>query len=608
MLSNFICSHVHVFSQSEYDIGRTSIIPHCTDTGDSSPHFEQLWRHPTTQLPVIDEHVQHMLEHDVIEPAASPWCSNVVMVRKQDGTMRLCVDYHKLNCLTVKDKFPLPKIDTCLDTLNGCEFFSTCDLRWGYWQTEIDERDCDKTAFVTRKGQWRFKVLSFGLANAPSQFARIMELVMSCLTYDACLLYLDDILIFSKTSDEHLECLVTVFDRFDRYGLKLKPSKCSLFQRKVPFLGHVVSGHGIECDPDKVASIAMWPTPSNTAEVRTFCGLASYYRTFVCNFAAIARPPHNLTKKGAVFEWTSECENAFQQLKHALTSAPILVAPCDEGQYVLDTDASDTALGAVLQQEQSGKLHVIGYASRTLTPAKARYCITHCELLGVVFGLKKYRQHLLGCPIIVRTDHAALAYLMKMPEPVGQQGRWLDLLGEYDITIQHRPDRVHGNSDALSRCPCERSSEMDCQQCPKATLTTVAVPISYEALSADSSMALPAPLRFPPRHTQAERSPDLILSTGLSDNASDFLEVPVFLVSPSDATHALPTNDATARTHVCGVTAEPASLSLEDIREAQAADDSLQPVIQALTDGVKPPHESLRDYPEEARILFAQWD
>jgi len=240
-----------------------------------------------------------------------------------------------------------------------------------------------------------------------------------------------------------------------------------------------------------------------------------------------------------------------------------------------------------MQQEQNGKLHDIGYASRTLTPAEARYCITHCDLLGVVFGLKKYRQHLLGCPIIVRTDHAALAYLMKTPEPVGQQGRWLDLLGEYDITTQHRPGRVRGNSDALSSRPCEWSSDTDCRQCPRATSTPAAVPISCEALSADSSTALPAPLCFPPRHTQAERSPDLILSMGLSDSASNFLEAPVFPVSPSDATHASPTNDATAWTHILSVTAEPASFSLEDIRAAQAADGSLQPVIQALVDGVK---------------------
>jgi len=313
----FIRSRTRVFSRSEYDIGHTSIILHRINTGDdNSPHFEQLRRHPMAQLPVVDKRVQNMLEHDVIEPAASPWCSNVVMVRKQDGTMRLCVDYRKLNGLTTKDKFPLPKIDTCPVTLNGCEFFSTCDLRWGYWQTEIDERDLDKTAFVTRKGQWRFKVLSFGLANAPSQFARIMELVMSGLTFDVCLVCLDDILVFSKTFDEHLNRLATVFDRLDRYSLMLK---CSLFQRKVSFLGHVVSGHGIECDPEKVAAIATWPTPTCIAEVRNFCRLASYYRTFVYNFAAKAKPLHNLNKKGAIFNWTPECETAFQELKQALT-------------------------------------------------------------------------------------------------------------------------------------------------------------------------------------------------------------------------------------------------------------------------------------------------
>jgi len=246
---------------------------------------------------MIDEHVEHMLARDVIEPAASPWSSNVVMVRKQDGSMRFCVDYRKVNELIKKDKFPLPKIDTCLDTLNGCRYYSSCDLRWRYWQTEIDERDCDKTAFVTRKGQWRFKVLSFGLCNAPSQFARIMELVMSGLTYDICLVYLDDILVFSKTFEEHCDRLSTIFDRLERYTLKLKPTKCHLFQRKVKFLGHVVSEAGIECDPDKVAAIATWPMPTNVSEVRTFCGLASYYRTFAQDFAKLAKPLHSLTRK-----------------------------------------------------------------------------------------------------------------------------------------------------------------------------------------------------------------------------------------------------------------------------------------------------------------------
>jgi len=211
--------------------------------------------------------------------------------------------------------------------------------------------------------------------------------------------------------------LSTIFDRLEQYTLKLKPTKCHLFQRKVKFLGHVVSGAGIECDPDKVAAIATWPTPTNISEVRTFCGLASYYRTFVKDFAKLAKPLHNLTQKNATFVWNSECETAFQALKERLMSAPILVPPRDEGQYVLDTDASDTALGAVLQQEQDGQLRVIGYASRALTNAERRYCITRKELLGVVYGLKKYRQHLLGREIVVRTDHAALTFLKNTPNP-----------------------------------------------------------------------------------------------------------------------------------------------------------------------------------------------
>jgi len=232
----------------------------------------------------------------------------------------------------------------------------------GYWQTEIDERDRDKTAFVTRKGEWCFKVLSFGLCNTPSQFARIMELVMSGLTYEECLVYLDDILLFSRTFEEHCDRLATIFDGLERHSLKLKPTKCHLFQRRVTFLGHVVSASGIECGPGKVAAIAEWPRPTNVTEVRSFCGLASYY-TFLPNFATIAKPLHELTRKGIAFEWGASQEAAFQELKQCLTSAPILVAPCDEGRYTLDTDVSEAALGTVLQQEQDGQLKVIAYAS-----------------------------------------------------------------------------------------------------------------------------------------------------------------------------------------------------------------------------------------------------
>jgi RNase H-like domain found in reverse transcriptase/Integrase zinc binding domain/Integrase core domain/Reverse transcriptase (RNA-dependent DNA polymerase) len=295
-----------------------------------------------------------------------------------------------------------------------------------------------------------------------------MELVMSGLTYDICLVYLDDILVFSKDFTEHLNRLGMVFERLEKHTLKLKSQKCFLFQRKVSFLGHVVSEEGVACDPDKISAVSTWPRPQSVSEVRTFTGLASYYRSYVKDFAHIAKPLHELTKKNARFEWTVECERSFEELKSRLTSAPILANPQDEGTFVLDADASDFALGAVLQQEQGGTLKVIGYASRALSDAERRYCITRKELLGVIFGLKKFRQHLLAREIIVRTDHAALTSLFRTPEPIGQQGRWMDLLGEYFITIQHRPGRVHSNSDALSRRPCERDESMPCRQCHSA--------------------------------------------------------------------------------------------------------------------------------------------
>ena len=301
MAEIFIRSRANIFSRSEFDIGQTDILKHRIDTGDNPPHYERLRRHPTTQLPLIDAHVEEMLKHDVIEPAASPWCSNVVMVKKKDGSMRFCIDYRKTNELIKKDHFPLPKIDNCLDMLNGSRWFSSCDLRQGYWQTVVEEEDRDKTAFVTWKGEWHFKVLSFGLCNAPSQFAHTMELVLAGLTYDICLIYLDDILIFSRTFEEHCQWLSQVFDRLERQTLRLKASKCHLFHEKVTFLGHVVSERGIEYDPLKTDVVANWPRPSNVADVRSFCGLASYYQNFVEGFAKIAHPLHDLTKKNAAF-------------------------------------------------------------------------------------------------------------------------------------------------------------------------------------------------------------------------------------------------------------------------------------------------------------------
>jgi len=291
-------------------------------------------------------------------------------------------------------------------------------------------------------------------------------MALAGLTWEICLAYLDDLIIFSRTFEQHMERLQLVFDRLVAAGLKLKPRKCALFQRKVKFLRSIVSGKGIELDPEKVQAVAKWPTPRNVTEVRAFVALASYYRQHIRSFAEIARPLHELTKKNQQFYWKEPQEGAFQKLKQALTSAPLLAMPIDGGGYVLDTDANNFSMGCVLQQWQDGELKVIGYASKAFSEPEPRYCITRRELTAIIFGLKYYHHFLLGNPFVLRTDHAALSHLKRTPHPVAQSARYLDILAEYNFTVKYRPGESHRNADALSRRPCNRYSVSPlCKQC-----------------------------------------------------------------------------------------------------------------------------------------------
>ena len=254
---------------------------------------------------------------------------------------------------------------------------------------------------------------------------------MSGLHLDVCLVYLDDIILFSRTVDEHLERLVRVLGRLRSAGLKLKPEKCSLMQRSVSFLGHVVSGEGIATDPKKIETVTEWPVPNSVKEVRSFLGLTGYYRRFVKGYASIAAPLHALTQKGRIFEWTEETQEAFETLRKALTMPPILAMPDDSGEFVLDTDASDQSIGAVLSQIQGGTEKVIAYASRSLDKREINYCITRKELLAIVFSLKYFKQYLMGRHFKIRTDHAPLTLLRRTPDPIGQQARWLEIMEEF---------------------------------------------------------------------------------------------------------------------------------------------------------------------------------
>ena len=460
-LEGLLREYRDVFSTSEGDLGRTSICAHRIDTGDAAPVRQPLRRQPFAYQATIDERMDQMIADGVIEPAVSEWAANVVLARKKDGTMRFCIDYRHLNECTKKDSYPLPRVDECLDALSGASWFSTLDLRSGYHQVAMDMKDADKTAFVTRRGIFRWRVMPFGLCNAPATFQRLMDIALSGLNFETCLVYLDDVIIFGNDLDQHLDRLKQVLQRLREAHLKLKPTKCQLLRRTVSFLGHVMTPDGVAVDPSKVEDVTAWPVPERLTDVRAFLGLCSYYRKFIRGFSSMAAPLFALTKKGRAFDWNDECQTAFSRLKVALTTAPVLTLPKSEGVYVLDCDASDIGIGAVLSQRVEGEEKVIAYGSRLLSTAEVKYCITRKELLAVVYFVKYYRQYLLGRKFELRTDHAALRWLWKTPEPIGQQGRWLERLSEYEFEIIHRPGRRHGNADALSRKPCRQCGSED---------------------------------------------------------------------------------------------------------------------------------------------------
>ena len=461
-LRTLLCKHSRLFAESDDDLGRTHLVQHDIQTGEAAPIRQPPRRVPEAQREVMDEEVAKMLRQGVIEPGQSPWASPVVLVKKKDGSTRFCVDYRRLNTLTQFDAYPLPRIDETIDSLAGSKFFTTLDLLSGYWQVGLTEAARQKSAFVTRSGLYLWNVMPFGLCNAPATFERLMETVLRGLQWETCLVYLDDVVIFGRSEEELLARMDDVFTRLTRAGLKLKPRKCHLFARQCDYLGHVISGDGVTVSPEKVAAIKEWATPETVTDVRSFLGTASYYRRFVPGFATVAAPLHRLTDHGAQWKWTDQEQEAFDKLKAALCTAPVLAYPVPGAPYILDTDASNTGIGAVLSQVIDGVEHVLGYASRSLSKTERNYCVTRKELLAVVHFVRHFRPYLYGRKFVVRTDHSSLQWLLNFKEPDGQRARWLETLSEYEYEIQHRPGRNHGNADGLSRqwCgKCERECE-----------------------------------------------------------------------------------------------------------------------------------------------------
>ena len=461
-LADLLVEYQDIFLAKDGELGCTSLVEHKIDTRDAKPIKQPPRRVPLAQKSVVEEELNKMLKQGIIETSDSAWSSPVVLVKKKDGGVRFCVDYRRLNTVTKKDAYPLPRIGDCLDSLAGSKWFSTLDLASGYWQVPLDKRDKDKAAFVTHKGLFNFKVLPFGLCNAPATFERLMERVLQGLQWQTCLVYIDDIIVFGKDFRFALMHLKEVFERLRQAHLKLKPKKCSLFGTSVSFLGHIVSRDGIHCDPSKIDVVRDWPSPNNLKELRSFLGLCSYYRRFIKDFAEVVVPLVNLTRKRVHFRWDARCEKAFNQIKEALTQAPILAYPISDATFILDTDASSHSVGAVLSQIQHGEEKVIAYASRTLRAGQRNYCTTKRELLAVIIFVKYFRHYLWGQKFHIRTDHASLTWLTNFKEPEGMLARWISILDTYDYQIEHRPGSKHGNADGLSRKTCHQCKRDEC--------------------------------------------------------------------------------------------------------------------------------------------------
>ncbi|KAD7479676.1 hypothetical protein E3N88_02812 [Mikania micrantha] len=392
-----------------------------------------------TELKELKEQLEELLDLGFIRPSVSPWGAPVLFVKKKDGTMRLCIDYRELNKITIRNRYPLPRIDDLFDQLQGAKCFSKIDLRSGYHQLKIKDSDISKSAFRTRYGHYEFVVMPFGLTNAPAVFMDLMNRVFHDFLDKFVIVFIDDILVYSKSKEDHEEHLRTVLEILRQKKLYAKFSKCDFWLDKVAFLGHVISAEGIMMDLSKVEAITKWPTPTSVTEIRSFLGLAGYYRRFVEGFSKIVLPLTQLLRKGIKYSWNDEREKSFQELKKRLVSAPILSLPSGTGGYQIYSDTSKKGLGCVLMQH--GK--VIAYASRQLKPYEVNYPTHDLELAAVIFALKIWRHYLYGDSCDIFTDHKSLKYIFTQKELNMRQRRWLELLKDYDANIQYHPGKAN---------------------------------------------------------------------------------------------------------------------------------------------------------------------
>ena len=479
-LSTTLQTHISVFASKLIELGCTKVLKHKIET-TGTPKLRGAYRIPVALQPIARQQVEEMLKYNIIRESHSAYRASIVMVKKKSGELRLCVDYRDLNTVTVKDRYPLPRIEDTLNLLHGAKLFSTLDLFSGYWQIEIAEEDIHKTAFTAELGHFEYIRMPFGLCNAPSTFQRTMEIIFKPLIGKCVMVYIDDIIVYSKTMEEHVEHLTLTFRLLQTNGLKVKIQKCRFAAPEVEYLGHVVSEKGVKVDPKKIKSVHKYPAPKNVDQVRAFLGLANYYRRFIEQFADKVHVLTMLTRSKVTWQWGQTEESAFNGIKDCLCSAPTLAYPDFARPFILHTDACGYGVGGVLSQlpnpivnqgsnEESfddsyenrdesqidiskSLEHPIAYTSKHLTDVQIKWCTTEKEAYAIIHSVKAFFHYLYGANFTIVTDHRPLQYIQRIREPTGRLARWFLFLQQFDMKIEYRPGKLHQNADALSRIP-----------------------------------------------------------------------------------------------------------------------------------------------------------
>lgn len=439
----------------------TDAFVHKIPVTQDTPISVRQYRYPEIHKAEVNKQVDEMLEKEIIKPSYSPYNFPLWIVpKKLDASgktkWRLVIDYRKLNDVTIGDKYPIPQIDEILDSLGHSKYFSTLDLASGFNQIKMHPDDSPKTAFSTPKGHFEYLRMPFGLKNAPSTFQRCMDSILSGLQGLHCFIYMDDLVIHAHSLKNHNEKLEEILERLRKFNMRLHPDKCEFLRKECCYLGHIITENGVKPDPKKIDIVQNFPVPKNQKQIKSFLGLIGYYRKFVENFSKIAKPLTELLKKNKEFIWTSLQQNAFEILKNILTTKPLLAYPDFEKEFILTTDASQNAIGAILSQGEIFSDKPIAYASRTLNKAELNYSVTEKEALAIIWAVNYFRHYLYGRKFKIVTDHRPLTWLFNVKDPGSRLIRWRLKLEQYDYEIIYKPGRQNANADCLSRIPINK--------------------------------------------------------------------------------------------------------------------------------------------------------